>query len=130
VNEKKDAIFIVPHDMTEISTSALKLCELFVAKVFDSSDSVIDVKVDANSLLVISGSQPIKELISMYLKAGKLPSFYRQLFALARKDAASGESVLRIVLRNKMYFIVVHELNGLPNLHMRVSKFEVTDSKW
>jgi hypothetical protein len=129
VNEKTEAIFVVPDDVTEMSMSAIRLCELFVAKVLDATDTVIEVKVDGKLLVVLSDTQSIKELVSMYLKSGRLASFYRQLIALARKDVASGELVLKIVLRNKMYFISLQELNALPNLHLRISKLEVANFK-
>jgi hypothetical protein len=125
VNEKTEATFVVPDDLTEMSMGAIRLCELFVAKVLNATDSVIEVKVEGKSLMVISGNESIKELVSMYLKAGRLPTFYQQLIALARKDAASDKSVLQIILRNRMYLISIEELNALPNLHLRVSRVEV-----
>jgi hypothetical protein len=75
VSKKSEATFVVPDDSTEMSMSALKLCELFASTVLGSTDSVIDVNVDGKSLADSSGSQPIKEHISMYLKSGKLASF-------------------------------------------------------
>lgn len=130
MNKKTEAVIVVPDNLTEISVSAIGLCELFVAKVLDAAESIIDVKIDGKSLLVVSGNQSIKELVSMYLKSGKLASFYRQLLALARKDDESGESVLKIILRNKVYSIRLQELNALPDLHLRVSRrIEIEDFK-
>jgi hypothetical protein len=125
VSEKINATFIVPDNLTKISSQAIEMCELFVAKVFNANDSVIEFKVDWKNMVVLSNNRSVKELISLYLKSRNLTPFYKQLIALAGRDSASDMPVLKIALHDKMYIVILHELNSLPSLHLRVSKVEV-----
>jgi hypothetical protein len=128
VSKKKNGAFVIP-DATGRSTGAIALCELFVTQIFDTADPSVEFEVDVKKSMVVSANRPIKELISMYLKSGRLALFYQQLQSLAWNDAASGKSVLKLVLEDETVLIGLEELRGLPDLRLRVSKLQAGDAK-
>ena len=121
MNGKKAATFVISDDLTEISESAVKLCELFAAKLLDTADSVIEIKVDDKNKLVTSNNYTIKDLVSMYLKSRQLESFYKQLIALASTKVASNKVELNILLGDNIFLIDICELSTLPDLHLRIA---------
>jgi hypothetical protein len=129
VNEKKSVTFVIPDDLTEMSVSAIKLCELFASKLLNTTDSVIEIKVDEKNKLVTSRNHQIKELVSMYLKSRRLESFYKQLISLASTTVATNEIELKLLVGDKIFLIGVRELNALPNLHLCINKAELAMQK-
>lgn len=128
MNEKKVVTFLIRDNFTEISTNALKLCELFAIKVLEAKDLVIEIKVDEKNKLLTSSTHSIKDIFAMYFKSGQIDSFYNQLIALDSSNLKSDEIKLKLLGDGKMLIIRIREVSALPNLHLRIVQGELEQS--
>lgn len=122
MRERKNVTVFLPESAAGISMADIKLCELFLSYILDSCEPIIDIKVDSRNSVVFSQNKQIRELISIYLKTGKIFPFYRQLMLLGRKKTGENIMELKFEFAGKAYFIDIQECAPLPNLHLNVKK--------
>lgn len=130
MSEKKIATIVVPDDVTEISVSAVKLCELFIVKLIETIDLGVEIMIDQKNNLVTSNDKSIKDLLSMYLKSRQFELFYNQLISLTSRTVLPNEVELKVLAGEKIFIISVRELNALPNLHLSINMAKLDIEKW
>ena len=120
MNDPIEIVLVVPDGVGEYSAGAMKLCELFVAKVLSSSMNEIDLSASERERQVSSNAPEVKELFAMFVGARLLRTFYQQLTALAHKKGRLGHFELKAITGGVAKIVSITEISELPNLRLRI----------
>ena len=80
---------ILPPNLAEASASALKLCELFIEKLIESKEKLINLSVDVPSKAVLSNDAAVKEVVRLFIGSGRFEEFKRQQGLLLHKSSSA-----------------------------------------
>lgn len=120
--EREEVTLVIPDGVTEISVSAVKLCEMFASALLASSLPVIDIAVDSKNDAVTSNDSRVKEAVTLIMKTRQLAKFYDQLAKLLIVEPATGARTLKLVAKDLERAMTIQQQRGLPDLHLRIQR--------
>lgn len=80
--EKPAIDIVLPPNLREASAKALKLCELFIEGLVLSNETIICLSVDAANKSVQCTDSRLREIVRLFLGAGRFNEFIQQQLAL------------------------------------------------
>ena len=118
---QKDSIDIVlPASLTEGSADSLKLCELFVGALWSASSAELTLVVDVKNKSVDCTDQKLREIVRMFLGAGRLDEFVQQMTGLLHKTSEAGAigelRCAQLGLMRRFIFFDLHQ----SSLHWKI----------
>lgn len=80
---------ILPPDLAEASANTLKLCELFIERLFKSKEELINLSVDVARKAVQCNDSAVKEVVRLFIGSGRFEEFVRQQVLLLHKSTSA-----------------------------------------